>query len=203
MESWKRIGLLGVSAAWLMVATAGFLWLADYDSQPGAPANPPQRWPDSVSLARNFSKPTLLMFLHPRCPCSRASLYELARLAHDERDQFDLYVLFVQPSEVAANWSTSALWETATSCRDLQVVIDQGGRFAQQFGAKASGQVLIYDRAGVLQFDGGITPGRGHAGDSIGRSNVRAIAAGQTLKNPANCATFGCSLSANITPNGG
>ncbi len=202
MTSRGRIVISLLSAAWLMAATAGLLLVADYDSKPGYPASPPQQWPSGVSLARNSSKPTVIMFLHPRCPCSRASLYELARLAHGERDKLDLHVVFAQPAEVAADWSQSDLWETAVANRDLQVVIDRGGVLAKQFGAKTSGQVLVYDRAGALQFEGGITPGRGHAGDSMGRSLVQAIAAGQVPERPPHCATFGCSLSANSMPDG-
>lgn len=190
-----------LSVAWLMSATAGLLWLADYDSKPGHPASPPPQWPGVVSLARNSARPTLVMFLHPRCPCSRASLFELARLAQSERDKLDLCVLFTQPSDVAADWSQTDLWESAIANRDLRVVMDHGGLLANQFGATTSGQVLIYDSHGTLRFNGGITPGRGHTGDSLGRSIVRAIAKGQAPELPANCATYGCSLTASSRPN--
>lgn len=200
MKCRGRIRLPLLAATWLLVATLGLLWLADYDSKPGHPATPPSRWPSRVSLARNSSKPTLLMFLHPRCPCSRASLYELARLPQSERDQLVLQVVFAQPMEVAADWSHTDLWKNAVANRNVQVVIDQGGLLAQQFGAKTSGQVLIYDRHGTLRFDGGITPGRGHTGDSFGRSIVRAIAVGHAPEKSANCATFGCLLLANSMP---
>lgn len=184
-----------------MAATAGLLLVADYDSKPGHPACPPQQWPSGVSLARNPAKPTVMIFLHPRCPCSQASLYELTRLVHAERDKFEWHVVFVQPVEVAADWSQSDIWETAVANRDLQVVLDRGSVLAKQFGAQTSGQVLVYDRAGVLQFEGGITAGRGHVGDSAGRSLVQAIAAGQAPPRPAHCVTFGCSLSAKLPSN--
>jgi len=198
MKSHGRIFLPLLSASWLMAATSGLLLLADYDSKPGHPACPPQQWPDGLRLARSSSKPTLMMFLHARCPCSRASLYELARLAHSERDRLDFYVLFAQPPEVATDWSHTALWENAVANGALHVVIDQDGLLAKQFAVKTSGQVLVYDCEGSLRFDGGITPGRGRAGDSFGRTIVRAIAAGQSTKAPVNCATFGCSLSASL-----
>lgn len=184
-----------------MAATAGLLLVADYDSKPGHPAHPPQQWPNGVSLTRKSVKPTVMMFLHPRCPCSRASLYELARLAHGERGKLEGHVVFAQPVEAAADWSQSDLWETAVANRDLQVVLDRGGVLAKQFGVQTSGQVLVYDGAGVLQFEGGITSGRGHAGDSAGRSLIQAIAAGQASERPAHCATFGCSLSARLPSN--
>ncbi len=196
MTSVKQTLLPLLSGAWLAATTVGLLMLADYDSQPGVRARAPQQWPRGVSLTLNPSRPTLLMFLHPRCPCSRACLSELARLAHTERDQLNLLIAFVQPSDVPADWSQSDLWKTAVANKNWQVLIDQNGSLAGQFGAKTSGQVLVYDAQGSLQFDGGITPGRGHAGDSIGHSIVQAIAAGHSPEQPTNCPTFGCPLSA-------
>jgi hypothetical protein len=183
-----------------MATTMGLLLLADNDSKPSPPAVPPQQWPGGVSRVRDSSKPIVMMFLHPHCPCSRASLSELARLAHDERGQLEFCVLFTQPSGVAASWSQTALWENAVANSNLHVVIDHACLLAKQFGAKTSGQVLVYDREGTLRFEGGITPGRGHSGDTVGRSAIRAIAASQTAGIPVNCATFGCSLSATLIP---
>ena len=183
-----------VAVVWLLAATAGLLALADYSSKPSDPGQPPLHWPAGVSLTRQGAKPTLVMFLHPRCPCSRASLSELARLADDEPDRFDLAVVFAQPAGVADDWSKTDLWDTAVANRDLHVVLDSGGVLARRFGVQTSGEVLLYDRAGVLQFDGGLTPGRGHVGDSCGRSRLQAIATGQVPASPATCATYGCPL---------
>ena len=37
------------------------------------------------------------------------------------------------------------------------------------------GHVLLYDKNGALVFSGGVTPARGHEGDSIGNSMILAI----------------------------
>lgn len=198
MRFHSRVCLTAVSAMWLAATTLGLLWLVDYDTKPGVSASPPRHWPVEVSLIRNSAKPVLLMFLHPRCPCSRASLNELARIAFDHHETLDVLVLFAQPSGVAADWSQTHLWETAMANDDLCVTIDADGMFAKQFGAKTSGQVLVYDRHGRLRFDGGITPGRGHVGDSVGRSLVSMIVAGQDAGMPSSCATFGCPLTAKM-----
>ncbi len=200
MKSHGRVLVSLLAAAWLTAASAGLLVVADYDSKPGDPARPPQQWPGGVMLARSSTKPTVLMFLHPKCPCSRASLHELARLAHGQRDTLDMQVVFAQPNEVADDWAQSDLWESAVANSDFRVVIDHGGVLAKQFGAQTSGQALVYDLTGTLQFEGGITPGRGHAGDSFGRSVVQAIATGRVSSGPANCATYGCALSADARP---
>lgn len=200
MKSCGRVSLLLVAASWLFAVTFGLLFLADHASKPGRPASPPPHWPDGVAFARNSAKPTLIMFLHPSCPCSRASLCELARLIGRERDKFDLSVVFTQTSENATNWSQTELFRNAIGNPDLHVLIDQNGRLAKQFGARTSGQVLIYDRDGVLLFTGGITPGRGHSGDSEGRSMVKTIASGAAINTPMRCATYGCSLWATSMP---
>ena len=150
MISRGRLTLSLLAAVWLIAATAGLLLVADYDSKPGPSARPPQHWPSGVSLTPHRSKATVLMFLHPRCPCSRASLFELARLAHDERDTLEMQVVFAQPEEVAVDWSQSDLWESAVANRDFRVIIDQGGTLAREFRVQTSGQALVYDRAGVL-----------------------------------------------------
>src|SRR5262249_1932415 len=70
------IGLL----AWAAVAVLGFWSLALYETRPGCAADPPPDWPDRSRLRCDPDRPTLLMFLHPHCPCSRASLEELTVL---------------------------------------------------------------------------------------------------------------------------
>jgi hypothetical protein len=56
-----------------------------------------------------------------------------------------------------------------------------------------SGQVLLYDVSGRLVFRGGITAGRGHAGDNVGRDNVVAFLLHDTV--PAESTpVFGCSI---------
>lgn len=192
--------LVLLAGAWLSAATAGLLAIADYDAKPCASAQPPLRWPllnswGEESLPRNSSQPTLLLFLHPKCPCSRASLSEVARLAHAEQGRVNIIVLFTQPANVADDWSHTDLWQQAVANRELLTVIDQAGLVTQQFGVQTSGQILLYDRHGNLQFDGGVTPGRGHTGESVGRFLLSAIIAGQTPAIPKRCATFGCPLS--------
>jgi hypothetical protein len=70
---------------------------------------------------------------------------------------------------------------------------DPGGRETDRFGVKTSGQVLLYGPEGALQFQGGITAGRGHEGDNAGRAALRALLTGAR---PADTETFvfGCSM---------
>lgn len=71
------------------------------------------------------------------------------------------------------------------------------GTEAARFGAHTSGQVLVYGRDGRLTFSGGITPSRGHEGDSRGADlALRALtpngASSATASSSAD--VFGCGI---------
>ena len=57
----------------------------------------------------------------------------------------------------------------------VTVVRDDDGREAQRFGAATSGQTFLYDSRGALEFSGGITSARGHAGDNAGRTALISL----------------------------
>lgn len=181
-------------AVWAVASATGLVWLTDYSSVPGTAATSPNEWPRGASFQRDDRQPTLLMFLHPRCPCSQASLSELARVAVRGRDQMRMQVLFVQPEGCPADWYQTSLWTNARDIPGVRVDVDLGGHLAQQFGAKTSGQTLVYDRAGALVFRGGLTPGRGHEGDSPGRTAVLSILDEKTNGPTMECSAFGCPL---------
>ena len=160
-----------VAAIWICSVIAGIVLLAKYGSAPGAAAGPPRSWPATPGLPCQSSRPSLVMFVHPKCPCSRASINELARLTARCRDRMDL-----------------------TAIPGLRVVVDQGGRLAAAFGITTSGHCLVYDAGENLIFSGGITTGRGHEGDSPGQAIVTGIALHSAVNGSHECATYGCPL---------
>jgi len=104
------------------------------------------------------------------------------------------YVLFGTPADVPAGWQDTDLWQTAAAIPGVIVVEDRDGEEAQRFGAATSGQVLLYDGRGRLQFSGGITDARGHSGDNAGRATVLALLTDGGGVVPAETAVFGCQL---------
>jgi len=75
----------------------------------------------------------------------------------------------------------------------VHVLRDEDGAEAARFGAATSGTVALY-RDGKLLFNGGITPARGHEGDSFGKERlVSLLTTGKADRNDA--PVFGCSLS--------
>ena len=186
---------------WLGALAAGLGALARYKNTPGAAVRPPLRWPGQSGIALDGQRPTLLMFAHPRCACTRASLTELARVLSGQVDRVAAYVLFFQPPDAAADWAQGELMQRAAAIPGLRVRLDPQGREARHFSSTTSGHVLLYGPDGALLFAGGITPSRGHSGDSEGGRalSARIAAAGAAADirwagAPPQTATFGCAL---------
>ena len=188
-----RLVLLSGLGCWLLAATSGMAVLWAYGATPGTPAEPPRTWPTTSALVREPGRPTLLVFAHPHCPCTRATVEELDRLLASVDEMPQVQVLFAKPDGTEPAWEHTDLWSRAESIPGVSVARDDGGAEADRFGAATSGQVLLYDVAGNLRFAGGITPSRGHAGDSAGRSTLQELLAS---RHPPQDETpvFGCAL---------
>lgn len=144
------------------------LW--NYSSAPGIGADPPATWPAGSSRAALTQRPALLMFAHPRCPCTRASIGELDRLMARCHGEVDARVWFFVPEGESDAWARTDLWDQARGIPDVSIAVDRGGKEAARFHVHTSGQVLLYDPVRGLVFAGGITNGRGHSGDNFGSS---------------------------------
>lgn len=178
---------------WIVTIVGGAVVLGQYASIPGMAETAPSQWPADAKTMPKAGQPTLVLFVHPRCPCSRATLGELARLLSRRDGSFDTHVLFYKPNESAPDWEKTDLWSTAQAIPGVQVASDRDGAEAARFGVKTSGQVLLYDHLGQLVYTGGITTARGHAGDSPGRNAILTwLRTGELTR--ASDAAFGCSL---------
>ena len=185
--------LLTAGALWLLMIGAGTGLLWNYASTPGAAASTPDRWPAASRVKPAADRATLVMSAHPHCPCTRASIGELARLMTQARGRVTAYVLFVEPSNFSGEWARSELWASAAAIPGVTPVRDDGGVEAGRFHAATSGQTVLYDAAGNLLFSGGITSARGHAGDNAGRAAiVSLLTAGEADRREA--PVFGCPL---------
>ena len=67
---------------WIAVAVAGWYGISAYGfkGDPQATTGIVPQWPAESTIARLTERPTLVLFLHPKCPCSRATVGELERL---------------------------------------------------------------------------------------------------------------------------
>ena len=185
--------LIAVIAGWLALVGTGTFALARYKEKPGASAHAPSTWPGS-DIIRVTDRPTLVLFAHPMCPCTRATISELNRLVGRLDGRVTFYVLFLGLDDAPDDWSTSDLIVQAKAIPGVQVLVDHRGEEAARFGTRTSGQVLLYDTAGQLQFEGGITTARGHEGDSPGAGRILALVGGDTKGTASTAPVFGCGL---------
>jgi len=184
-------GLLGVT--WIAAVAFGLSFLLRYESTPGRVGIVGDSWPATFSLQRSGTNPTLVMLAHPHCPCTRASIGELAQIVADTQGKLKAYVLFTKPPGAGADWDDTELRRSAAAIPGVTVVSDADGREAHRFGAETSGHSLLFDPNGALLFSGGITASRGHAGRSVGESAIIAAVNGARNER-ARTPVFGCSL---------
>jgi hypothetical protein len=192
----KQAAIAAAVALWVPAVAFGIHVLWRYSTAAGRPAAPPLNWPASA-IPRQPGRPTLLLFAHPQCPCTRASLGELAIIMAHAGGQLDAQVFFYAPAHEAGAWARTALWQSASAIPGVRVFEDRAALAAQRFGTFTSGQTLLYDSQGRLLFNGGITAFRGHSGDNEGRGAVSALLRGEAsgpVRLPVVSRVFGCSL---------
>lgn len=166
MRMWKLL------AIWLILVVVGFGYLINYSATAGVGDEGRSLWPGDTSIPRTSDRPTLLVFVHPECPCSHATIEELARLVARAPGAIAVTVLFTRPDGFPAGWEQTDLWHGASRIPGAAVETDAGGREARRFNAATSGYTLLYNEAGSLVFRGGITASRGHEGDNVGKSSI-------------------------------
>ena len=193
----KPLVLAAFLVLWVPAVAFGINILWKYSSTPGRPGTPSLSWPEGVHVKRAPGRSTLVMFAHPQCPCTSATLGELAIIMAHTSDRLDAEVFFYMPSTVPASWARTELWSAASAIPGVHVFEDRDAHMAERFGAFTSGQTLLYDPLGHLQFKGGITPWRGHSGDNAGRSAIIALVRGDPPPMgalPEVTPVLGCSL---------
>ena len=177
--------LLMTVLLWAGCAVFGFACLSNRDQAAGASGHPPAQWQLS-SLPLHPVKPTLVMLIHPQCPCSRASLSELNHLLALCPNRAAVFVFFLKPPGCTETWVKTNLWRQASAIPGIHVCVDENGEAARRFGAATSGETLLYAPSGRLLYGGGLTGARGHEGDNAGLFAVAALLqAGPNTRNKA------------------
>jgi hypothetical protein len=185
---------------WIAVAAAGAVTLYRHEAAPGVIASAPTTWPITSTIPRKTGLPIILVFAHPHCPCTRATIGELSLLMTRLHAKATATVVFARPENTSQTWAETDLWQAATKIPGVTVISDPENREADTFGAQASGQTLLYDDQGRLQFNGGITVARGHSGDNVGRSSIVALVTKQGAAE-TQTSVFGCDLHTPIRRN--
>lgn len=198
----RMIGRIAVPL-WAAVVVMGMAMLVQYKMTPGRAAAATLSWPSKSTIGLATDRPTLLMFVHPSCPCSQASIEELARAMARCDGQADARVVFHKPDEDSEQISRSSLWHNAARIPGVSVMADSpDGSITRTFGAYTSGQVLLFSQHGRLLFSGGITASRGHAGDNPGLDRILSLIPGPSALTQSVAASsnpvFGCSIDSTL-----
>ena len=185
--------LIFAYSVWVGLLSVGHLVLFEYEMTAGPLIDSRRVFPNNSEIKITHGRQNIILFLHPACPCSDATVQEFHKLMREgDKDSVGTAVIYM-PRKMEGEWSLQPIISSVKRIRNVSVVHDTDGSLARLFGATTSGHVLVYDGRGVLQFSGGITGSRGHVGDNqyfdLARTSVLA-------KNPkfATAPVFGCSL---------
>ncbi len=190
--SW--IVLPSLTLVWFSLVGIGLAWMWDYEATPAKATTQQLQWPDDSQIERSQERQTLLLFAHPHCPCTRATIGELALIMTHCPDRIDAHVLFLKPAGFAEGWEKTDLWSSAEAIPGVKVFCDEEGLEAKRFRAITSGYALLFGPQGDLLFSGGITGSRGHSGDNTGRSAIETLAMNGQADGKQQTFVFGCGL---------
>jgi len=191
-----------LTSFWIIAIGYGFHALMVYKGRAGSAGAMPAVWPRNDLIIPSSDKPQLVMFAHPRCPCTRASLGQLELLVAQAQGKFDAVVLFAEPVDEKEAWSNTATIDFARSIPGVRTVLDKDGEVTRRFGAKTSGHAVVYAPTGKLLFSGGITGSRGHLGENGGSDSVlQLVSGGEMRPRQITAKVFGCGLFDQCTNN--
>lgn len=186
-----------VFTIWIATIIVGMLWLCDYSTKPGRTLAKVDTWPAESRITRHGDL-TLVVFMHPKCPCSRATMRQLEEILNtikQGKHDVEVHILFYSPSEFSSHWIKTDLWRHANRLGKVQA--DRDGEEAKSFGAIISGHVLLFDKEDRT-FAGGVTSGRGHDGESPGKFALIQLIQGKPRSRSANAPpefpVYGCEL---------
>jgi hypothetical protein len=178
-------------AAAILAALCGWRQLARFSATPGEQFAAPARLPAGLSTSR---LPLLLVFIHPQCSCTQATLEQLDQLLNRSTQPTELVLAIYSSAAIHGRPPISIAAQLRHPWRQFQ---DNNGALARRFGAATSGEVLLYSSARQLIFQGGITPERARTGDNPGAAALlAALNAGRPRSSaPAPPASvFGCPI---------
>jgi hypothetical protein len=190
----SKFGLMKVLLLWTVLVLLGYGSMVFYSKSTGKMWVTVGNFP-SVSAISKSAGLTLIVFLHPQCPCSMATVSELEGLLaqRDSASNLSVYAVVSKPSGCSQVFVQGAVLDSLAQVKNVQVLIDDDDVESQRFGAKASGHTLLFDSDGKCLFSGGMTAARGEVGANAGVDALRQyIAGGRGLLNKT--PVFGCSL---------
>jgi len=167
-----------------------------YMTSPSGRATTPeslQAFGDLASIQQD-GRHHLFVFLHPRCPCGRATIDQLTRLMPFLNKSARIVAYVYRPAREPAEWAATSIIGGLNRMPSIDIQPDLDGRIATRFGVLTSGHVLLYTNDGRLRFSGCVTNGRGHAGDSMGAASIKQILRAPDQLNRVDLPVYGCAI---------
>lgn len=164
-----KISLIAIPLLGLASLLLGVRQMDSFDMTAGETGTAPASWPSGSPLVRRAGGPTLLVFAHPQCKCTEATIKELREILFEADNPIDTRVFFEPEGQAEAR-----LWDETALIPRTTVAWDKEGEEAKRFGARTSGTVVLYSESGRLLFHGGITAARGHEGANRGAETLLA-----------------------------
>ena len=189
-----------IIVGWLGLVACGLGALANYGATPGAVGEVPNVWPTDASEGLTLAQGslTIVLAVHPRCPCTRATINELERTLARAGEQPTIYALIFEPAteddtDPDESFARTQIRARLSELPGVVMVRDPGSEIASRFGAMTSGHTIVYDADGSLQFSGGLTPTRAHEGPNTGSASlIELLNGGPVIASDA--PVYGCPL---------
>ena len=149
-------------------------------------------FPQNQQITFDKTKANLILFIHPFCPCSYATVNELKRVLAKTNADIAINVVFIKPKGLS-DIKKNELYQKISLIKGTNIIFDKNNVIAEEFKTNTSGSILLYNKNGNLIFQGGITGGRAEEGDNLGKSKL--IEALKKESGQWQSPIFGCSLS--------
>jgi len=180
---------------WLGAIGLGVAKVLEYEWTPGALGRGLEH-PGEIGAGWENSTATLVVALHPECPCSRATVEAIDRLVAALPGRLAVHAVFLDVAAGGRRPQDSALWQRIGRIPGARAHVDASGLWCGGEAFKTSGEVCVFSAEGKLLFHGGVTASRGHEGPSRGAEAIVAALreAGPQLASVARAPVFGCGL---------
>src|SRR3954470_2128670 len=144
-DGWRG-GPVSVVVGWTAALAGGFVFAFQHDLGAGPKVTAPERL-DAVgapSAAWPADACRLIVFVHPQCPCTRATIEELDRIVARTGARSGIRVCVLSLPHRPEAWTKSDLWSAASAIPGVEVIADVRGEIARAFGVETSGTTLCY-----------------------------------------------------------
>jgi hypothetical protein len=169
---WKKISLMIFAAIWTVIFFVSWSLFYSFSTTAGK-HTVMMRWPASEALPLLHDKPNILIFLHPKCSCSVASIAEFRRLVDSLSGRVHVRAILMKYQQVRSKEIPEG-FASLFEIPEIKISRDDDGIISKSLGALTSGIVYLIDEEGLVVYQGGLTASRGHGGITAGSEFIRA-----------------------------